>query len=370
MIQLNRFVLVLSSMCLLEHSVVNGFASTHHTERPFTRLRPAAPRQQRLATPTALNSLRRDENALQFLIAKTTTSALAFPMFVASSVPFGSGAASSVLDAADPIMEAEVLNDLAHVSLDIMGLLGPATVLMRLSAVCGRLFAISADYVPDHTVLPGEIVFQCVMLAFAWLGLVKAAIPLAMSQFASGLSLRDGKAFAAIFAPTGMTWEQFKALSVYSLDWITVSPGQVIATQETNHNNTVNDDHIYWLFSGNMSVTSQGREIYKVSRQGRVGKPSDAAGLWNEGVLLQRSKSNKVSKKKNKKTAVQSQEQAAAFFPKTTIHATGDKEAILLRLNTPRVTQLMETDPKLAELLRTLVFQGMQAKLAAQLCVP
>ena len=320
---------------------------------------------------------------MQFLVAKTTTSALALPMFVASSAPFGTGVASSVLDtAADPIMEAEVLNDLAHVSLDLMSLLGPATILIRLSAVFGRLFALTADYVPDHTVLPGEIIFQCVMLAFAWFGLVKASIPLALSQFASDLSLRDGKAFAAIFEPTGMTWAQFKALSVYSLDWVKVPPGQVIATQEKSNNNNNNDttiddnndkneDYIYWLYSGNMSVTSQGREIYKVSRQGRVGKPSDAAGLWNEGKLLQHSKKSK-STKKNKKTLLhspQEQEAAAAFFPKTTIQATGEREAVLLRLHVPQVTRLMDTDPKLAESMRTLVFQGMQAKLAAQLSV-
>eukprot|EP00526_Cylindrotheca_closterium_P020806 CAMPEP_0113605854 /NCGR_PEP_ID=MMETSP0017_2-20120614/2551_1 /TAXON_ID=2856 /ORGANISM="Cylindrotheca closterium" /LENGTH=206 /DNA_ID=CAMNT_0000514375 /DNA_START=48 /DNA_END=668 /DNA_ORIENTATION=+ /assembly_acc=CAM_ASM_000147 len=61
---------------------------------------------------------------------------------------------------ASPLVEAEVLSDMAHVALDFSGLLSPSKSMMRLYSIFGRLFALSADYLPDHTIHPEELLIQ------------------------------------------------------------------------------------------------------------------------------------------------------------------------------------------------------------------
>ncbi|CAJ1947291.1 unnamed protein product [Cylindrotheca closterium] len=63
-----------------------------------------------------------------------------------------------------PLVEAEVLTDMAHVALDFSGLLSPSKSMMRLYSIIGRLFALSADYLPDHTVHPEELMIQLFLI--------------------------------------------------------------------------------------------------------------------------------------------------------------------------------------------------------------
>jgi hypothetical protein len=327
--------------------------------------------------------------------------------------------ALAFLAQADPAMEAQVLTDLAHVSLDLVTLLGPATVLIRMAAVFGRVFAMAADYVPDHAFLPGELLFQSFMLAIACVGLVQASMPMALSTiFCSDISLGDGKAYATLFRPAGLTWEQYKALTVYSLDWVTVPPGTVIDTSEqqrtptrTNRgdddttkdhswndsdNDDTNNDYVYWLYSGTVSVTSQNRELYKVCSTQT--KPP-AARLWGESKLFQQQKKKKKKLQQHLSFLLSQQFQRSFHnndyndsgtttttapttysthnndnnndshsFPPTTVTA-GASGATLIRLHTRKLSVIMDSDPALKEAMRTLVFQGMQAKLAVQLAV-
>ena len=352
MTQTKRSLVALMGLiaALSETQVVNGYVQSKTATTSFTKL----PRRKRTSTDLGLFA---NPNA----ISTAATSALALPMFMASASGPLQGAASTFFAAADPNVEAAVFNDLAHVSLDLITLLGPATILIRTAAVLGRLFAMAADYIPDHTVLPGELLFQTFMLGIAWFALVKAAMPLALSKVAAKVSVRDGKAFSALFRPAGLQWEQYKALSVYSLDWVTVPAGaEIDSTEQQQQQQDGNkNDYVYWLYSGEVSVTSQGRELYHVSRYHSKQKPSDAgAGLWGESSLFVGGCSKKDKKDAKKKESL----------PPTTLKAAGEG-ATLLRMHRPHLTQLMDSDPDLAESMRTLVFQGMQAKLAAQLSV-
>lgn len=288
-----------------------------------------------------------------------STSTIALPMLLSSIAPFGisgltsgSALASAFLVSApvDPTVEAQVLTDMSHLGLDLAGFLGPGMIVLRLAAVAGRLCTMAADYVPDHTILPEEMVFQLCMLTAAWVALVKAALLPAFAASASKVTVKDGRAFTALFAPAGISWTDFKALSVCALDWITVEAGETVTTDEF----AKEDEYIYWLYSGNVQVESEGTTLYNVSRFSRGASNLDGGrGLLGERRLLRRLEQ---SNKKNSKSDT---------YPRTTVRATS--AATLLRIHTPNLKLLMDNDQKFANSIRTLLFQGMEAKLTAQL---
>jgi hypothetical protein len=72
----------------------------------------------------------------------------------------------------DPFLEAELLAGLAHVALDFTGFLSPSKSLIRLFSVVGRVFAISADYLPDHSIHTEELVIQVFLIGIAMKDLV------------------------------------------------------------------------------------------------------------------------------------------------------------------------------------------------------
>jgi hypothetical protein len=60
----------------------------------------------------------------------------------------------------DPSVEAELCTTMAHMALDFTGLMSPSKSIIRLFAVIGRLLAISADYLPDHSIHSEEFIIQ------------------------------------------------------------------------------------------------------------------------------------------------------------------------------------------------------------------
>ena len=67
----------------------------------------------------------------------------------------------------DTSVGAEVLTDMAHFSLDFAGLVSPSRSLVRVCAVIGRIFAISADYLPDHSIHTEELLIQLLLISIA-----------------------------------------------------------------------------------------------------------------------------------------------------------------------------------------------------------
>ena len=67
----------------------------------------------------------------------------------------------------DPLVEAELCTTMAHVALDFTSLASPSRSLIRLFAVIGRVFAISADYLPDHSIHTEELMIQIFLLSWA-----------------------------------------------------------------------------------------------------------------------------------------------------------------------------------------------------------
>ena len=56
-----------------------------------------------------------------------------------------------------PDVESEFLEDMAHVALDFAGIFRPSKSTMRLFSIGGRLMSLMADYLPDHSIRPEEL---------------------------------------------------------------------------------------------------------------------------------------------------------------------------------------------------------------------
>lgn len=279
---------------------------------------------------------------LESILKLISSPASSLPFLLASSLatPVVSTPPTTAFSITDPLVEAEVLNDLAHVALDLFTFFGPAKLAMRCAALVGRVLAMAADYIPDHHMVPEEWMFQMFMLSMTTAGLVQAALPVALSM-TQGWTFRDGRAYNVVFGPAGMTQQQFQALKAIAFEWKTVGAGQVIS-------NYSEDEAMYWLYQGQALVSKNNKVIFNVTRssfKGNVGK-----FLLGEMRLLQ-------TLDKNQKTAPSMN---------TTVVA-GASGATVLRLCTKKLQLLLQTDQDLAESMRNLAVRGMQDKLAAHL---
>ena len=75
-----------------------------------------------------------------------------------------------------PYLEAEVLQGMAHVALDFTSMFSPSRSSIRLATIVGRVFALSADYLPDHLIHPEELMIQLFLMGVAMRELIQDAI--------------------------------------------------------------------------------------------------------------------------------------------------------------------------------------------------
>jgi len=265
-------------------------------------------------------------------------------------------APASASVSADPLVEAEMLNDF-HIIFDLMAFLGPAKSPVRLAAIIARIMSMAADYIPDHHILPEELAFQMFMLGFGTIGLARTALPsaLALLSPSKDVSLRDRKVYTALFGPLGMNWNQYKALRDFALDWETVEPGQLIHDE---HNDTIanNNQYIYWLYSGRVIVSSKGKVLFDKKANSTSFRQDIGKRLLGEDCLLH-CVGTECSLEGNFEEA----------FPSTTAKA-GPEGATLLRIHKRNLDVLMQiTDEEFKEPMRKLLFRGFKDKLAARM---
>lgn len=235
----------------------------------------------------------------------------------------------------DPVVEAELLTDMAHVALDFVAFFGPATMVIRLMAIIGRLFTIGADYVPDHAMNIEEVIFQAVMLAMASSGFIQSIMP-AFLATSTQTTFRDSRIFLKTFSRAGMSWMQYKTMAAVALDWIQVDGGTIIMSEEMS--NPSLQDYFFFLYEGSVSIHSQGEDLIEVTTPSLLGEIQFARKL--DGELEE------------------------TDFPKTTIKA-GVQGATLLRIHSSKLVNLMKNDDKLAKSIRSLIFKAMQEKLSS-----
>jgi hypothetical protein len=239
--------------------------------------------------------------------------------------------------ALDPSLEAEIFSDAAHVALDFASFWGKSSVSIRALAVIGRVFVMAADYIPDHKMFPEELIFQLVMLYVSFSGLVRSIPPVFRCK---EMTMRDRKSFASIFLPAGMSWGQYSLLATTVLDWIDMTPGSVITTDETD--NSADNHHLYWLYRGDIEIFANGEVVHKISGRSKL-------LIGDFGFFFQLSSNLKSD-----------------TYPKTTTK-TGSKGATLLRIDVKKLDSMMRHDEKLDRVVRHMVLDAMRILIASMM---
>jgi len=83
----------------------------------------------------------------------------------------------------NPEEESAVLNDLASVSSDLIILFALETVILRLSAVIGKILELISDYLPDHSLRSDELAFNVHIMATSIFLLARSASLIIQAQF-------------------------------------------------------------------------------------------------------------------------------------------------------------------------------------------
>lgn len=259
----------------------------------------------------------------------------------------------------DTLVEAEVLNDLSHVALDLGTFLGFNSGLSaRLANVVGRILLMVADFLPDHHINTDDLIFQIPLFLLACRALTDAAIPWIRShlndQRRSYPSPRDGRAYKSLFQPTGISWRRFLLLRHDVLDWTNMSPGSVIAG-ETSH-------YMYWLYRGEIEIHSNLELVHSIQRH--TNNPGPAGiGLIGEELLMDTlDLSYSESRGLYDSGSSSSNSSSSKTRPAVTVKV-GEEGALLLRIDVSKVAQLVQHDEDLEHSMRLLVLQGMREKI-------
>ena len=244
-----------------------------------------------------------------------------------STEPVKLGASTVPIDSImDPFVESEVLGDLSHVAFDLTTLLGPTTVTLRLAMVVGRILSMAADYVPDHAMLPEELVFQHIMLFLATRRLIQVALPLLRTDSAKP-SVRDRRCYHRLFRKAGISWLQYKTISTQAFEWVAMPPDSHLVAESS----------LVWSYQGEVEVLSQETSL---PQQGRhlLGDMEFARQI---GV---------VDKDSGKKTS-------------PTIVRAGQGEATVLMIDTEKLAKLMKHDEQISDGIRLVICNGMLARI-------
>ena len=231
--------------------------------------------------------------------------------------------------------------------------------------------------------LPEEVIFQGFMLTIAVTSLVRAAqVPYMAAFLSPRATLRDGKTFRALFAPAGVSWRQYKAMTVSVLEWIQVTEGETLPLVLTTSTNDDDKDagesssSMYWVYDGRVHVEGSGSSsssssappssYYMVERESKSHASFGGEALIGEGQLLDHVVVKKQAVVRNSGGGDKKKKAAATDITTKTdasILRVVSPDATVLRVNVPGLKQLMENDPELENAMRSLLFQSMDAKL-------
>jgi hypothetical protein len=259
----------------------------------------------------------------------------------------------------DPQVTTEILNDMSHLTLDVASFLNKGLLGVRIAAIAGRLCTIAADFLPDHSMFPEEFIFQLFMLMVAIIGLGKAAVLPIFAALHRNVQIRDGKTYDALFVSTGVSWTQFKAMSMFAMDWVDLSEGETIKNFDGEDDQRDHTDYMYWLYSGSITVEHANHVSYEVQRaSGPKRSHESGRAVIGEHRLLSH------LRKKHVPQAASEASSSSSFTIRSNTPST------LLRINAAKLQILMENDSHLAESIRLWLYQSMEAKWIARLGHP
>lgn len=259
-------------------------------------------------------------------------------------------------------LEAEILSDLAHLCLDFATLFSPDTIVLRLFVICGRIFNILADYIPDRQMTTDEIIIQSFMLSLSCGNFFVMFQELVRSS-GQPASFQDRRIYHSIFLPAGFTWSQYKLLiSDGALEWVQGSPDSTLCESRQN---------LLLTYRGTVLKLQPGRgyEVYG-RRNGRcshdyIGDLSLVKDLVD--ISCGSSPSRRFSKGGRKQVLNQalspSHVNSVGHETEFQMLQFGKTGAMVLRINTCKLLQSVKADTSLAECTKNLIFNGIHARL-------
>eukprot|EP00585_Thalassiosira_rotula_P005270 CAMPEP_0196132538 /NCGR_PEP_ID=MMETSP0910-20130528/2117_1 /TAXON_ID=49265 /ORGANISM="Thalassiosira rotula, Strain GSO102" /LENGTH=421 /DNA_ID=CAMNT_0041392157 /DNA_START=509 /DNA_END=1774 /DNA_ORIENTATION=- len=289
---------------------------------------------------------------------------------------------ASSLTLSDPQeLEAELLNDVSFVALDMPEFLSHNTIWLRLSNLIGRMLILSSDYTQSDQIPPGEWVIHASMLAVSTHMFLCTAGPLISAIFSiPSLSVRDRRAYCLLFEAVGLSVLQFKTLlSSKTLDWVEYAPNEVVE---------LNGEDMYFLYSGEAAIpaaNTAGNNAINNKNKSNVDASksidnsdhtiSDGEALYVSNMvfgdvqfakMLETSLHNSRSTKKKSKLA----QKTTCAHPKSSVGSSftvGPNGASMMRISTSKLLQLMKNDDELCSSIQRLILQCMQEKLSKTL---
>lgn len=251
-------------------------------------------------------------------------------------------------------MEAEILSDVSTVALDFSTLLSPNTAVIRLVTLVGRVLLLSSDYIQDQYISPDEWIFQLGMLAISTRSFIRSVRPIVSASISnSTLTVRDRKAYSLLFDIVGLSMLQFKTLlSSKTAEWVQL---------DSNEEIVMNGEYIYWLYSGETSSLIPTEDCRECTASKNSSLSSRIFGEVHFAVMLQESLSKKNKEKRVESTKKMVSEGSSSL-------TAGEGGAVLLRISTSKLLELMSDDNELSLSVQRLVLLCMQEKLSRTYC--
>ena len=251
---------------------------------------------------------------------------------------------------------------LSSVILGFSTLIKANTAVIKLLTLIGRILLLSSDYIQDKYLSPDEWVFQFFMLALSTRSFMRSAKPMISAAAAASsnsmLTVRDRKAYTLLFDIVGLSMLQFKTLlSSKTFEWVQLDSYEEIE---------LNGKYMYWLYSGqtSSSIIRPGLDCNNSSSNNNNNCNYISNRVFGEVHFARKLQESLLHKayKKNKLTKVGAiQRTAEASTPQ--IYACQDG-AILLRISTCKLLELMKDDNDLSVSIQRLILLCMQEKLS------
>eukprot|EP00571_Detonula_confervacea_P008953 CAMPEP_0172328360 /NCGR_PEP_ID=MMETSP1058-20130122/60312_1 /TAXON_ID=83371 /ORGANISM="Detonula confervacea, Strain CCMP 353" /LENGTH=346 /DNA_ID=CAMNT_0013045473 /DNA_START=237 /DNA_END=1277 /DNA_ORIENTATION=- len=281
--------------------------------------------------------------------------------------------------AANPEEEAAVLTDLAEVSSDFVVLFAPETIILRLTAVIGKILELTSDYLPDQSLRSDQLAFNIPVMAASVFLLSRSAGPIFKAQFVELDSL-DLDAYELCFQPVGVTLLQFKCMKATGcFEWITSEAGTILIDEEEyeydvrsldddvdNDNTCCPSDwkYLYWQYDGDVIRSFKGHVFGFIERTNgkHIDNPEAQGLLGDTRFLWSLEEKSREKQKKTNKVRNNDNSNYQLLHPIATIKI-GSAGARLLRIDSHKLLDLMDHDERLESSFRLLLLKSLKLKI-------
>jgi len=221
------------------------------------------------------------------------------------------------------------------------------TMGVRLIDSLGQIFGLMSYWSANQCIEPDEVTYHLFKTILTVFFLIKSVLPIMStllhyaSQFELNMSSSlDKSVYEEVFQPVGLTWLSYNTLKANGgVEWIDLNSREKVNVKkdigEHSRSNIkdltkafLNND-VYWLCQGEVNVVNGEETILKQSRY-----DGSSCGLVLTSGLFNKDTNGKLQIK------------------------AGDDGAKILRINSDKVSKLIEDDSKLRSCMQSLAFVG------------